>query len=80
MSPFDPALVGTGDDLHTACMLYVVLRGVRGNWTAHVQGLSPDDTWVSVAWYDASYPLKSEAQRRAGQLLRHVRDLRLAAL
>lgn len=81
MSPFDPALAETSDYLHTASDLEKYVAGRPGCWFAKVRGRSPDDgAAIGVAWYHGDYALKSEASRRAGQLLRHVRDLRMAAL
>lgn len=82
MSPFDPALSGTSDYLHTAVNLEKLVTGdSHTGWYAHVRGYDPDDgAAVGVAWYCPDHLTKIEASRRAGQLLRHVRDLRLAAL
>lgn len=81
MSPFDPALAETSDYLHTATGLEKYVAGAAGCWFAKVRGRDPEDgAAVGVAWYHGDYHLKSEASRRAGQLLSHVRSLRLAAL
>lgn len=81
MSPFDSVLAETSDYLHTATDLEKYVAGEPGCWFAKVRGRCPDDgTSVGVAWYCGDYRLKSEAYRRAGQLLSHVRALRVAAL
>lgn len=81
MSPFDPACAGTSDYLHSATDLHKVVAGQPGAWVALVRGSAPDDgAIIGVAWYTHDYIIKAQASRRAGQLLNHVRALRMDAL
>lgn len=84
MSPFHPDLLEYSTDyLHTATDLHTVVPGSPGKWRAVVRGTVHDDerpAVVGVAWYDSTYHLKADATKRAREVLRAVKAMRLAEL
>ena len=81
MSPFTTELCITSDYLHDAKNIYAVVAGAKGKgWHPQIRGVVDEDdrrnVEVGVAYYEIDYELKSEATRRASEMLRHVKALR----